>query len=151
MKTFNQFRKENNLRQDEEDLDEGLKHAIASTVLATAAAMSPHAHSQEPVQHPDNPHLIAHVEHNNKVHRFDLEKMFKTHEHAREHMTNALKKHGMSNHVLHITNKPSDSESPKKDYSDKTPYKAVETGKDYSDKTPYTYKKTDKDYSSPAN
>jgi len=143
-------------KQTNEELDEGLKHAIAATVLATAAAASPHhAHAQEPVQHPSNPHLVAHVEHEGKVHRFDLEKMFKTHEHARKHMTAALNKHGMGGAIMHISVKDHEDKSPSYSvkhnaYMDKEPYSHKGNNKDYSDNKPYSPKHSDKDYFSPA-
>ena len=140
----------------DEELDEGIKQAIAATVLATAAAASPHAHAQEPVQHPGNPHLVAHVEHEGKVHRFDLEKMFKSHDHARKHMTSALKKHGMGGATMHISVKDQEHKSPgysvkHSAYMEKEPYSHKGSSTDYSDNKPYSPKHSDKDYFPPAN
>ncbi len=138
-------------RKVDEDLDEGIKQAMAATALAAAVAVSPQAHAQEPVHHPDNPHLIAHVEHGDKVHRFDLEKLYKSPEHAREHLTPTLKKHGFHG-TLHISHKvETDSKRPSvADYSDRKAYTPKYTDRDYSDNKPYTPKDSTKDYFSPA-
>lgn len=141
--------------KEEVEINEGmLKKVVASAALAAAAA-SPHAHAQEkePTQHASNPHLVAHVEHEGKVHRFDLEKMFKSHEHAREHMSDALKRHGMTNHIMHITNKSKESELPTyaakhKDYMDKTPAVQKVTHGNYSDNSPAVGKHSSKNYMS---
>ncbi len=140
---------------EEVELNEGLiKKVVAAAALAAAAA-SPHAHAQdkEPTQHPSNPHLVAHVEHEGKVHRFDLEKMFKSHEDAANHMTKSLNKHGIQNHLMHITNKHKEHELPTyaakhKDYMDKTPAVQKVSHSDYSDNKPYVAKHSDKNYMS---
>lgn len=138
---------------EEVELDEGLvKKVVASAALAAAAA-SPHAHAQdkESAHHESNPHLIAHVEHGEKVHRFDLGKMFKTHNDAREHMSDALKRHGMTNHIMHITNKHQEDKLPTyaakhKDYMDKTPAVQKVTSGNYSDNSPAVKHHSDKKY-----